>query len=98
MSDFKLIPIAGTKNRVYVELPPKKEKVSLGGIILAGQEEKRPTEGTVIAVSEKDDLGMLPNVKVGDTVFFAEHVGQEAEFEGRNYLVMRENDIQAKLK
>ena len=96
--DFNLIPIAGSKNRVYVEIPEKKEKVSAGGIILAEIQEKKPTEGTVLAVSEADENGNKPNVKAGDYVFFSEFAGIESEFDGRKFLVMKESDIHSKLK
>lgn len=96
--EFNLIPVAGSKNRVFVQLAPKKEKVSAGGIILAEVTEKRQTEGTVLAVSENDENGIKPVVKAGDTVFFSEYAGAEHEFEGVAYLVMKEGDIHAKLK
>lgn len=100
MSEFKLIPISGTNNRVYVQIPPKKEKVSAGGIIIPGSvtDEQKPKEGVVIAVSELDNNGKAPNVKVGDYVFFSPFAGQETEFEGQFFLTMKESDIHAKLK
>lgn len=98
MTDFKLIPIAGSKNRVYIEIPEKKEKISKGGIILAEIEEKKPTEGVVLAVSESDENGNKPNVKAGDYVFFSPYAGTESEFDGKKFLVMKESDIHSKLK
>jgi len=98
MSEFKLQPIAGSKNRVYVQTAKKQEKVSAGGIIMIQDEEKKPTEGIVLAVSESDENGKLPNVAVGDTVFFSEFAGTETEFENTKFLVMKEYDIHAKLK
>lgn len=98
MKDFKLIPIAGSRNRVYIEIPPKKEKVSNGGIIIAELEESKPTEGTVLAVSEVDENGCKPSVKAGDYVFFSPFSGLESEFEGTTFLVLRESDIHSKLK
>lgn len=74
------------------------EKKSKGGIILVEKEEKKPTEGIVIAVSEADENGIKPNIKVGDHVFFSEYAGTPSEFEETKFLVMKESDIFAKLK
>ncbi len=92
---FPLVPVSGTRNKVFVELN-KEEKVSSGGIILVDTEPKR-TEGTVIAVSEKDDSGQLPNVQIGDYVFFPAYTATIMNYEGEEYLVIKESDIQAKL-
>ncbi len=102
---FNLIPVAGTSNKVFVTLPPKREK-TIGNedfklILVADLKEeniKRENEGTVIAISEADANGIKPTIKVGDYVFFSEYAGLNADFEGTEYLVMKEADIYAKLK
>ena len=105
MNDFKLIPVAGTSNKVFVTLPPKKEK-TIGNsdfklILVEDLKEeniKRDNEGTVIAISEADPNGIKPTLKTGDYVFFSEFAGIESEFDGVKYLVMKEADVYAKLK
>lgn len=92
MSKFKLTPIAGTNNRVFVTLN-KEEKVSKGGIIMIQKEDSTPKEGTVIAVSERDNNGKEPNVKVGDYILFSQYAGTESEYEGDEFLSMKETDI-----
>lgn len=107
---FNLIPLAGTKNKVFVQPIIEKEKISAGGLILINMDitklqdgttevtEKRPTKGIVLAISEADENGIPPTLKVGDTVLFSEYSGKFAEFEGTDYLVMKENEIYAKLR
>ena len=41
----------------------------------------------------KDDQSMT--VKKGDTVLYGKYAGQELSYEGKDYLIMREDDILA---
>jgi co-chaperonin GroES (HSP10) len=93
MDKFNIMPISGTKNRVFVEDTKGKEKKSGGGLILVENEYKEQTDGIVIAVSESDENGLLPKVKVGDHVFFDEHGFSRNEHNGNSYLSMRESSI-----
>lgn len=96
-SKFKLTPISGTQNRIFIK-PIKEEKVSQGGIIIVEAADKKPTEGIIIAISERDSNGKEPNVMVGDHVYFSEYVAAvESEYEGEKFLVMKEADLFAKL-
>jgi len=71
----KLIPIAGTNNRVVIKRDVTEEKTGL--IILAEGAKQAPNTGIVISVSEKDADGYLPTVKKGDRVMFnpAQYIG-----------------------
>ena len=78
-------------DRVVIE-PKEAEAKSAGGIILPDAGKEKPLEGKVIAVGPgKDDIKMT--VKKGDTVLFGKYAGQELDYKGKSYLIMREDDI-----
>jgi chaperonin GroES len=92
MSKVSLKPIAGTQNRVVVEPSPADEKTA-SGIIIPDTAKEKPQKGKVISISEVDDKGNKPAVKVGDTVLYGKYAGTEITLEGKEYLIMREADI-----
>lgn len=78
-------------DRVVVKPAPANEK-SLGGIIIPDTAKEKPQQGEIVAVGPgKDDIKMT--VKVGDTVLYGKYAGQELNYEGSDYLIMREDDI-----
>ena len=78
-------------DRVVVQ-PAKAEETTKGGIIIPDTAKEKPQRGTVIAVGPgKDDNKMT--VKKGDTVLYGKYAGQELNYEGQDYLIMREDDI-----
>jgi chaperonin GroES len=85
-------PVAGSQNRVVVEAAAAEEKTK-GGIIIPDTAKEKPQRGRVIAVSEVDEKGNKPAVKVGDTVLYGKYAGTEVQLEGKDYLIMRETDI-----
>ena len=85
---MKLKPI---NDRVVVE-PAQAEERTAGGIIIPDTAKEKPQRGTVIAVGPgKDDTKMT--VKAGDTVLYGKYAGQELSYQGKDYLIMREDDI-----
>ena len=87
-------PVAGTKNRVFVS-PAAGEEKTAGGIIIPDTAKEKPQRGTIVAVSEVDEDGKKPAVKVGDVVLYGKYAGTEISIEGHDYLIMRESDILA---
>lgn len=85
-------PVAGSQNRVVVEAAAAEEKTK-GGIIIPDTAKEKPQRGRVIAVSDIDEKGNKPAVKVGDTVLYGKYAGTEVQLEGKDYLIMRETDI-----
>lgn len=83
-------------DRVLVE-PLKEEEVKKGGIIIPDSAKEKPTEGKVIAIGtgKLDDSGKkIPfNVKPGDKVLMPKYGGTEVKFDGKEYQIMREEDI-----
>lgn len=88
MSEFKYRPL---KDRVLVE-PHKAEEKTASGIIIPNSAQEKPQKGTVIAVGEgKKDEPV--SVKVGDVVIYGKYGGTEINIDGKDYLIMREDDI-----
>jgi chaperonin GroES len=84
--------------RVLVE-PVKAEEMAKGGIIIPDSAREKPQEGKVIAVGtgKIDDNGKkVPfNVKKGDLVLMPKYGGTEVKIDGKEYQIMREDDILA---
>ena len=80
-------------DRVVVKPAPAEEKTK-GGIIIPDTAKEKPQRGEVVAVGPGKD-GNLITVQVGDTVLYGKYAGQELNFEGYDYLIMREEDILA---
>ena len=80
-------------DRVLIKPAPAEEK-TIGGIIIPDTAKEKPLQGEVVAAGQgTKDEAMV--VKVGDTVLYGKYAGQELEFEGVKYLVMRQSDILA---
>jgi len=94
------ISIKPLGNRIVVE-PIEEEEITAGGIVLPETAKEKPQKGKVLAVGpgERNDEGeyMSLEVKEGDTVLFAKYSGTEIKYDGKKLLIMRENDILAKL-
>jgi chaperonin GroES len=78
-------------DRVVVKPAPAEEKTS-GGIIIPDTAKEKPLRGEIVAVGPGKD-GNLMNVQVGDTVLYGKYAGQELNYQGQDYLIMREDDI-----
>jgi chaperonin GroES len=80
-------------DRVLVS-PVEAEQKTAGGIIIPDTAKEKPQKGTIIAVGPgKKDEPMT--VKVGDIVLYGKYSGTELQFDGENYLIMKESDIYA---
>jgi chaperonin GroES len=86
-------------DRVIVKRIEDKETVR-GGIIIPDSAKEKPMEGEVIAVGagrrEKGERIPL-DVKAGDRVLFGKYGGTEIKIEGEEFLILREEEILAKL-
>ena len=85
-------------DRILVKRFNEEEKTK-GGIIVPDSAKEKPQEAEVIAVGNGKilDAGKkLPlEVKVGDKVLFSKYSGNEIKVDGEEYLILREEDIQA---
>ena len=86
----KFRPLA---DRVLIE-PIQAETKTASGIIIPDTAKEKPQKGTVVAVGNgTKDHDMT--VKIGDTVLYGKYAGTELKLEGKDYLIMREDDILA---
>ncbi|PLX88833.1 MAG: co-chaperone GroES [Desulfuromonas sp.] len=85
------------QDRLIVERV-EEETTTAGGIIIPDTVSKeKPQEGKVIAVGKgktTEDGKVLPlDVKEGDLVLFGKYAGSEIKVDGKEYMIMREDDI-----
>jgi chaperonin GroES len=86
-------------DRVLVKRIEEKESIK-GGIIIPDTAKEKPQEGEIIAVGAgKIEKGQrIPlDVKAGDRVLFGKYSGTEIKIEDQEYLILREDEILAKL-
>ncbi|RLD17224.1 MAG: co-chaperone GroES [Caldiserica bacterium] len=92
---MKLKPLG---DRVLVE-PIEEKEVRKGGIIIPDTAKEKPQEGKVIAVGpgKRDEKGnLIPmDVKEGDKILFGKYAGTEVKIDGKEYLIMHQEDILA---
>ena len=90
---MKIKPLA---DRVVVKPLPAEDKTK-GGLIVPDTAKERPQQGEVVAIGPgrvSDDGKRIPaEVKVGDKVLYGKYTGTEVDYEGTEYLIMRESDI-----
>ena len=90
MSKVNIKPLA---DRVLIE-PLPAESQTASGLFIPDSAQEKQHKGTVIAVGTgKKDEPMT--VKVGDQVLYGKYSGSELQFDGADYLMMREEDILA---
>jgi chaperonin GroES len=69
----------------------------VGGIIIPDSAKEKPQQGTVIAAGNgkvKDDgTRLTPDVKAGDVILFGKYSGQDIKFDGKDYLIMKEDEV-----
>jgi len=91
---MKLKPLA---DRVIVKAIPSEERTK-SGIIMPDTAKEKPQEGEIVAVGPgKMEKGQrIPlEVKVGDRVIYSKYAGTEIKYDGTEYLILKESDIQA---
>ena len=68
-----------------------------GGIIIPDSAQEKPLEAKVVAIGagKLDENGKrIPlEVKVGDRVLVGKYAGNEIKIEGKEFLMMREDDV-----
>ena len=84
------------QDRVIVERIDADEK-SAGGIIIPDTAKEKPQEGKIIAVGKgkrKEDGGLIPpDIKAGDRILFSKYAGSDVTLDGKEFIIMREDDI-----
>ncbi len=84
------------QDRVLVRRFESEEKTA-SGIIIPDTAKEKPQEGEVIAVGAGKVLDsgtkITPAVKAGDKILFSKYAGTEVKVDGKEYIIMREDDI-----
>jgi chaperonin GroES len=86
MSKFKFPRLLG--NRVLIS-PDKPEEVSAGGIIIPNDSREQQNKGLILAIGP----GCSEEVTIGKIACYGEYAGEDFEYKGITYLLMRETDI-----
>ncbi|MFE8698559.1 co-chaperone GroES [Cytobacillus sp. FJAT-53684] len=85
-------------DRIIIELVETEEKTA-SGIVLPDTAKEKPQEGKVVAVGTgrvlENGERVALEVANGDRIIFSKYAGTEVKFEGKEYLILRENDILA---
>jgi chaperonin GroES len=93
------VNITPLHDRVLVRRLEEKETVK-GGIIIPDSAKEKPQEGEVIAVGngrrEKGELIPL-DVKPGDRILFGKYSGNDIKIDDEEYMIMKEDEILAKI-
>jgi len=91
-----MMNIRPLQDRVIVERLDATEK-SAGGLFIPDTAKEKPQEGKITAVGNgkrKDDGTLIPmDVKKGDRILFAKYAGNDVTVNGKEYFIMREEDI-----
>ncbi|HXU21336.1 MAG TPA: co-chaperone GroES [Verrucomicrobiae bacterium] len=91
--------ITPLNDRVLVRRLEEKETAT-GGIVIPDTAKEKPQEGEVIAVGAgKMEKGRrIPiAVKVGDRILFGKYTGSDIKVDDQEYMILREDEILAKL-
>ena len=84
------------QDRVLIERLEEETKTA-GGIIIPDNNKEKPAQGRIVAVGSgqrlQDGTVRALDVKAGDTVLFGKYAGTEVKVEGKDLLIMREDDL-----
>src|SRR5690348_13249018 len=73
----------------------------IGGIIVPDTAKEKPQRGTVIAAGDgkvSADGKRIPlDVKTGDLILFGKYTSQEITLDGEEYLILREDEVLARI-
>jgi chaperonin GroES len=84
------------RDRLLVERIEEAEQ-RIGGIIIPDAAKEKPQQGRVVAVGKgrvNDKGEVFPlDVNAGDTVLFGKYAGSEIKLDGKEYLILREEEV-----
>ena len=94
---FKIRPL---HDRLIVRRIEPKEAAK-GGIIIPDTAKEKPQEGQVLAVGNGKQLEngqrIAMEVKVGEKILFGKYTGSDVTIDGREVLILREDEVLAVL-
>ncbi len=77
-------------DRVVIE-PIEQDSMTAGGIVLPDTAKEKPQEGAVLAVGPDVEAELAE----GDRVMYAKYAGTEVKMDGKEVIILREDDILA---
>lgn len=96
-----MVKIRPLDDRVVIEVMEAEEKTA-GGIVLPDTAKEKPQKGKVIAVGPGkllDNGERAPfSVKVNDRVLFGKYAGQDINIDDKEFKIMRESEILARIE
>ena len=86
----------------YILIEPLEKETTLpSGIVIPDSAKEKPQEGRVVATGpgKTDERGNLvkTSVKKGDTVMYKKWGGTEVKIDGKDHLLVKEEDLLAKV-
>ena len=88
-------------DKVIVEVLGAKDR-SQGGLYLPDSAQEKPQEAKVLAVGSGKVLAngkvIPPEIKTGDTVLFGKYSGSEVKLDGKELLIINQDDVLAVIK
>ena len=90
MSTINIKPLA---DRVLIE-PAAAETQTSSGLYIPDTAKEKPQKGIVVAVGPGTKENPV-TLSVGDTVLYGKYAGTELQHDGKEFLIMKENDILA---
>ena len=76
------------------------EETTKSGIVLPGNAQEKPQQAEVVAVGPGgivDGKEVEMQVSVGDKVIYSKYAGTDVKLDGEEYIIVRQNDIQARV-
>ena len=88
-------------DRILAQRLVEADKTS-GGLFIPDNAKEKPMEALVIAVGTGKRLEngtiQAPSVKAGDKILLAKYTGSEIKLDGKDHLILREDDVLAVLE
>jgi chaperonin GroES len=86
------------QNRLVVERL-EAEQTTASGLIIPDSAKEKPQQGRVVSVGpgarNKQGKAVPMEVAVGDTVLFGKYGGTDVTLDGKEYLILKEDDVLA---
>lgn len=84
------------RDRILLAREEEKEQIR-GGIIIPDTAKEKPQRAKVVAVGDGKLLDngtrLQLSVKVGDVVLFGKYSGSEIKLDGKEYIIMKEEEV-----
>ena len=88
-------------DRVLIQ-PVEAEEKTAGGIVLPDTAKEKPMRGKIVATGPgkllEDGKRAKVAVKKGDVVIYGKYSGTEVKVKGKDYIIVRESELLAKVE